>query len=176
LELQFGSTEGIYVPSLLAVENGIVCILDTRSMPQQCPNYPRTAYRDPNYPGMFNAQLHFLKAGVQYDLNIQPTKAQDEKFGQPIRHFHLQQNFPNTFNSSTSIRFILGQEAKIKLQIYSINGKLIKPLTTGFYNSGDHAVAWDGKDDNGYTVASGVYLCCLLSGKEISSRKITMLR
>jgi cyanophycinase len=172
----YNAIADISAQGMLSVTNGIVYIFDTNGMTYKCSNYTRAGNRSTNYRGMFNAQLHFLKTGDQFDLNIQPTKVKDEKIDQPIQFFDLLQNYPNPFNSSTTIRFNLMHEAEIDIRIFNLRGELIKQISSTVCSAGFHEVTWNGIDRNGNSVASGVYCCCLMAGNLRFARKMTILR
>ena len=71
----------------------------------------------------------------------------------------LQQNHPNPFNPETSIGYVLEDDASITLEIYSIDGRRVRSLVTEQMQSqGSYAVRWDGTDENGTRVTSGMYL------------------
>ena len=69
----------------------------------------------------------------------------------------LLQNYPNPFNPSTTIVYEIGEEGPICMEIYNIRGQKVKTLVDGFKVAGMHRVVWDGRDDNGRRVASGIY-------------------
>lgn len=73
-------------------------------------------------------------------------------------HFDLAQNYPNPFNPTTSIRFQLPETANIILNIYNVQGQLIRTLVEGEMSAGHHSQAWDGRNMNGEPVAGGVYI------------------
>jgi len=64
---------------------------------------------------------------------------------------------PNPFNIETEISFSLDQSDNVELSIYNVLGQKILDLSTGFFEAGMHTVAWDGTNQAGQTVASGVY-------------------
>ncbi|MBN2541514.1 T9SS type A sorting domain-containing protein [bacterium] len=66
-------------------------------------------------------------------------------------------SYPNPFNSETSIQFSIPQTADVNINIYSIEGKLVKTLADGSYSEGTHEVTWDTKDDLGKSVSTGYY-------------------
>ncbi len=74
------------------------------------------------------------------------------------RDFRLMQNYPNPFNPTTRIQFELAQAADITISIYDISGKFVRNLLVGLFEAGRGAVVWDGTNDAGDRVASGVYL------------------
>jgi hypothetical protein len=72
--------------------------------------------------------------------------------------FALEQNYPNPFNPSTIITLHLPQESKVNLVIYDVLGRAVRSLSANtFFHAGVHQLSWDGRDDSGNTLASGVY-------------------
>jgi hypothetical protein len=92
------------------------------------------------------------------------------------RQTALLQNVPNPFNPTTTIRFDLAAPADIRLDIYSVRGARIRTLATGAHSAGSHAVAWDGRNDRGAQVASGVYFYRLVAGRFAETRKMVLLK
>jgi hypothetical protein len=90
------------------------------------------------------------------------------------KDFLLKQNYPNPFNGNTLIRFTLGSSSHISLSIYDIIGRKIRSLKEDYMSSGSHSVRWEGKDDYGKPVSSGIYIYRLnvhRNGKHFSSAK-----
>jgi hypothetical protein len=75
------------------------------------------------------------------------------------QRFCLHQNYPNPFNPETSIRFDLPSPSSVKIVIYDVQGRLIRMLRDERNNAGVFSVAWDGKNERGSTVPSGIYVC-----------------
>ena len=90
--------------------------------------------------------------------------------------FELYQNYPNPFNSYTEIKYYLPEASRKQLMIYDLTGNLIKTLSDRLTAKGKGSIYWNGRNDNGQNVASGVYLCILSSGDMFQSRKITLLK
>jgi hypothetical protein len=91
--------------------------------------------------------------------------------------YQLSQNYPNPFNPTTSISFAVPAQSAVRLEIYSVLGERVKTLVDGRYSRAVYTVVWDGKDDAGQTVASGVYFYRLISnGNVIGSKKMLMIR
>jgi len=86
----------------------------------------------------------------------------------------LFQNYPNPFNPSTSIAYELADDGMISLDIYNIKGQKVRTLINGYQPCGRHSLAWDGKDDHGKAVASGIY-SYLLNTKDASACKKMIL-
>jgi hypothetical protein len=93
----------------------------------------------------------------------------------PIIYF-LQQNYPNPFNPETRIRYGIPEAGNVKLTLYSIDGQLVKQLDSGFKEAGYHQVIWDGRNDNGESVSSGVYLYRMDAEKFSDVRKMVFLK
>gem|GEM_PF-2566791 len=89
--------------------------------------------------------------------------------------YQLQQNYPNPFNPKTTISYDLGVDAHVTLTIYNILGEAVKVLVDEYQSANsDYTVVWDGTDQNGYVVSSGVYFY-RLSADEFSETKKMML-
>jgi flagellar hook assembly protein FlgD len=73
----------------------------------------------------------------------------------------LEQNYPNPFNPSTKIRFILKEQGYVSLTIFNIKGEKVRELVAKNMNPGAHIVEWDGMEQSGHQVPSGMYLYAL---------------
>ena len=92
-------------------------------------------------------------------------------------YVRLSQNFPNPFNPATTIRFALSQTEHVRLCVYDIQGRLVATLVNGVVPAGQHSVPWQGRTDNGSSVASGVYFCGLSTASgHRESRSMVMLK
>ena len=89
---------------------------------------------------------------------------------------HLAQNYPNPFNPTTTIRYSLPASADVTLKIYNSVGQLVRTLVVEKQSAGEHTVVWDGLDQSGSAVASGVYLYRLTIPERSQSRKMLLLR
>jgi len=98
---------------------------------------------------------------------------EDEKMPE---EFQLYQNYPNPFNPRTTIRFSLQKPQRVKLAIYNILGQRVRTLTNENYTQGFHKIIWNGKNDKGIGVASGVYIYRLKAGNRITTKKCVLLR
>ncbi len=90
--------------------------------------------------------------------------------------FELHRNFPNPFNPSTSIRFGLNRGARVQLKVYNLLGQEVRTLVNQTLSNGEHTVTWDGRDDKGIVVASGVYIYRLTNGTSTSARKMVFMK
>jgi len=111
-----------------------------------------------------SAVWSFTVTGVQQQLPI-PTE------------YGLDQNYPNPFNPTTTISFSLPKESPVTFEIYNMLGVKIRTLMAGDTKSaGVHSVTWDGKNDAGVIMPSGVYLYRVHAGSFLSSKKMTLLK
>ena len=85
-------------------------------------------------------------------------------------------NYPNPFNAGTAIRFQLGQMGPVSLDMYDIQGRLVRRLWQGILAGGEHQLAWDGRDERGRAVATGVYLSHLVAPGVVQARKMMLVR
>jgi predicted lipoprotein with Yx(FWY)xxD motif len=85
-------------------------------------------------------------------------------------------NYPNPFNPSTTIAFVIPDAGHVDLQIYDIAGRLVRVLLSEQREAGSHEVVWDGTDDSGSIVASGVYFYNLAGNNQMRTRKMVLLR
>jgi hypothetical protein len=88
----------------------------------------------------------------------------------------LGQNIPNPFNPSTMIRFTLTNTALTNLSIFDLAGKHVRTLVDEVREKGNHEVAWDGRNERGTPVASGIYLYRLRTNGSDLSRKMLLLK
>ncbi len=85
--------------------------------------------------------------------------------------FALSQNFPNPFNPSTIISYQLAERAQVSIKIHNVRGQVIRELVSGEKEAGDYSVQWNGKNQAGQRVSSGIYLYTLETDKGFSSTK-----
>ncbi len=83
---------------------------------------------------------------------------------------------PNPLNPGTTIRFDLVREGRVDLAVYDLNGRLVRTLAGDVLPSGEHRAAWDGRDETGQTVASGVYLVRLRGSDFTSARRVLLVK
>ncbi len=88
----------------------------------------------------------------------------------------LSQNYPNPFNPRTEIVYtVQGPESRVSLRVYDLAGRLVRHLVDKISPAGDHHTHWDGTDDAGKRVVSGIYLYQLVTDEVITSRKMILL-
>jgi M6 family metalloprotease-like protein len=114
----------------------------------------------------------FCAAAAAVDGVVRQT---GEPGNAPIR-FALEANYPNPFNSATTILFALPEPSAVQLSIYDVLGRDVRRLLDAPLARGTYTVTWDGADEAGARVPSGVYLYRLTTGSFSASRKMLMVR
>ncbi len=109
------------------------------------------------------------------DLSLSTTATSVNDNRQPLT-FELNQNYPNPFNPSTIITFQIPFEEMVTLNIYNSLGQNIKTLISDFRNAGNYKIAWNGKNNFGIDVPSGIYFYRLQAGNFEVSKKMILLK
>ena len=105
----------------------------------------------------------------------------DISYNEMPRFSDLLQNYPNPFNPDTWIPYQLVEDADVNIRIYNVVGQLVRALhlghkSTGFYVSKHRSAYWDGKNEAGEEISSGVYFYTIQAGKYVATRKMLMLK
>jgi hypothetical protein len=141
----------------------------TSTSPQEYSYLDRTAEND---------RMYYYKI-EQIDVNGQAAffgpVALDRTEAVPIDYV-LSQNFPNPFNPSTTIKYYLSEDSQVSLSVFNLLGKRVRVLAEGQHHAGLYSVSWDGRDDNGQVMGSGIYFYELDTGVNVYTRKMTILR
>ncbi|MBK7671269.1 MAG: T9SS type A sorting domain-containing protein [bacterium] len=93
----------------------------------------------------------------------------------PVRLALTLRSYPNPFNPSTAVSFVLPEAGDINLGVFDLRGACVKVLHRGHLEAGEHAVTWDGRNERGSAIASGVYLVRLETAGGARSLRLTML-
>lgn len=115
--------------------------------------------------------------GVVYHLLKRPATAVAAESraalpGAPVLH----QNYPNPFNARTVLPFAVPVAGEARLTIHDALGRSVRTLVDGTQAAGSHLVTWDGRDDAGRAVASGVYIARLSMGSQVQVKKMALVR
>ncbi|MBN1543082.1 T9SS type A sorting domain-containing protein [candidate division KSB1 bacterium] len=117
--------------------------------------------------GDFSAGRHFITAGsvgIEHGAKVIP------------QHYALWPVFPNPANPLARITFDLPETADLSLRVYNSMGQSVRELASGPHPEGSHTLLWDGRDDRGRTVTSGLYLCRLQTNGRVFTQKILLMR
>ena len=120
------------------------------------------------YPGWYVDDILVLNA-----LNNQVDVGDDVTVIPP---FAVLQNSPNPFNPVTKIEYGVPASGNVRLAVYNLQGQLVRTLVSGFKQAGYGEVTWDGRNDHGESVSSGIYLYRLETAQSTVTRKMTLLK
>jgi hypothetical protein len=105
---------------------------------------------------------------IRSEIGVEPVRE--------VASFGLLGNYPNPFNPMTRIEFTLDETARVYLRIYDVSGKVVKTLVQEAMPAGRHTAVWNGEDESGRTVVSGVYVCRLEASGRMADRKMVLLK
>lgn len=107
-----------------------------------------------------------------YQEDITPSSIHEE-VAQPI---NIITNHPNPFNPSTTISFTLSEAGNTNISIYNISGQKVRELLDSHLPAGSNSILWDGRDDTGSRVSTGIYFAQLVSGEKTGVRKMLLMK
>jgi len=146
--------------------NGVTCT--------DC-EYNYTGHTEPHFS--IQAQLIMYRENIP--VGVRDPDIDEEKGAVP-RVFTLYQNYPNPFNPVTTIAFDLPESPhliqRVSLGIYSMRGRLVKKLMDSDLVAGRHKVVWDGRDERGGQVPSGIYVYTIRTEKDTATKKVVLLK
>ncbi|MDZ7262206.1 MAG: T9SS type A sorting domain-containing protein, partial [candidate division KSB1 bacterium] len=106
-----------------------------------------------------------------------PEQWTEQDLKEPLpTSFSLEQNYPNPFNAETKIMYQLPQQCHVRLTVYDLLGQKLKNLIDEEQEVGTYEVSWDGRDEQGNFLASGLYLYLIEAGRFRSSKKLLLLK
>ena len=144
-------------------------------------NDPRSAqivYFPFNYADLTMASTAeaLLENAVDYLMQLECPVGNGRSVSEFPQHFELLPNYPNPFNPETVVSYRLSVVSDVKLAIYNVLGELVRNLHQRRETPGLHSVRWDGRDDAGRPVCSGVYIYRLETAQQTATRKMILLR
>jgi hypothetical protein len=110
------------------------------------------------------------------DVLITGGGTANEDITVPVVATELKTNYPNPFNPETTIAFNMKETSEVSIEIYNVKGQLVKTLLNDVKDAGSHSVIWNGKDNNGRAVSSGIYYYKMNTGKYSSTKKMIMMK
>ena len=127
--------------------------------------------------GIFNYSFGTYKVQIRDLADLGQTMGINDDINLNPYVYRLLDNFPNPFNPETHIHFELGGQEMVKLIIYDALGRQVRTIVNGqSYTPGFHAVNWDGRDNNGQSVPSGVYIYRIKAGSFIADNKMLLVK
>ncbi len=150
-------------------------------VPEGIPYFPYIEVSDDSHDvfaiyDRFGQQYERDANGELRKAGVKSAVTDDAADSRVPREFGLRQNYPNPFNSSTNIGFALDHPSSVKLEIYDVLGRKIHTLVSGYIEAGDYSFVWNGTDERGCEVASGIYLYRLTAGKFTETKKMVLMK
>jgi hypothetical protein len=109
-------------------------------------------------------------------VETSPVEWEEVDYTKRPKEFDLRQNYPNPFNPVTIIEYALPKTSQVKIQIYNILGQRVRELVNEMQEPGYKSIHWDGKDDHGDEVSSGIYFYRIEADNFVKSKKMTILK
>ncbi|MCD6249410.1 MAG: T9SS type A sorting domain-containing protein [candidate division Zixibacteria bacterium] len=120
------------------------------------------------------SSITVLRQVLAYDSI--PTGVDDDGTTVLPDEFSVAQNYPNPFNPATTISYSLSERAEVEIAIFNVLGQRVATLTEGLQSAGEHMVVWNGIDESGRVVATGVYFYRISAGENVSTKKMLLLK
>lgn len=193
-----------YYPLFARVENfsgqksdeGFIDLFWMTSYEKHCAgfNLYRSTSRDDNFKKIneqlitgatnFTYQDRTVAAGITYFYKLEDICVNGrKKLHQPIeitavepKKYSLDQNFPNPFNSTTSFKYEIPTATNVRIEVFNVLGRKVKTLVDADKEAGFYTVAWDGIDDQGKNVVSGIYFYHMFTPKFNMTHKMIVVR
>lgn len=122
------------------------------------------------YPVTNILQLTFVGLGTGID------EKDLDKMNLILNTFVLHQNYPNPFNPTTNISYHLPQGGEVRIFIYDVEGRIINEVLSERQEAGDHTINWNGKNNYGVSVASGMYLYQVHFDNSVITKKMILIK
>jgi hypothetical protein len=136
-----------------------------------------TVYVSNDVVGTVHSSIDIMQfLANENDVSKDARSGNLEILGKPTS-YALQQNYPNPFNPSTTITYqIPTDQSRVQIVIFNLLGQTVRTLVDDQKSAGVYTAMWDGKNDNGIPVGSGIYLYRMTSGKFAQSKKLLLLK
>ena len=130
-------------------------------------------YIDKHDPGI--STVYYRLKQIDTDGSFEYSSVLNVTLNVPT-NYQLSNNYPNPFNASTVIRYSLPIEGFVRINIYDELGRLIRTLLNKNQSPGDHTMTWDGKNDAGEFVSSGLYFYRMTAGTNTITKQMIMIK
>jgi len=128
---------------------------------------------DGNGPFPYHCDVH---AGMKGTITIQTLEATREETDVLPTEFSLEQNFPNPFNPTTTIRFTVDRAIRVDMSVFNVLGESIDYEDLGILAPGSYVVEWNGNQTGHTNLSTGVYFYRLRAGDQVITRKMVLLK
>ncbi len=118
-----------------------------------------------------NGGAYSVPVRCDLHINLSATGVPDLPLAFAVLHAS-----PNPFTETTTLALALPEAARVTLSVFDVSGRLVKHLDRGLLGAGRHLLRWDGRDESGQAVGSGVYFMRVTAGERTEDRKAVLLR
>ena len=171
--LAFVDTDISTTPSLLSAGEGALLAVDFSKSEEVTADSVLLSFSDIVVSDSSGNSMD--ATGESGTLNV-PTGIADAGQQNIPQEFELHQNYPNPFNPKTTISFGIPKTSDAKLAIFNLLGQEVRTILFRGLSPGYHSVEWNGVNDNGYRVESGIYFYQLRAGDFVQTKKMVMLK
>ena len=164
-----------YVGSAIKISPAIADIDNDNDLDIAFPN--QTEYLVMDYKNESGAmpwtmfKCNNMRTGNNFQANVESPQNQVPQYTNKLTN-----NYPNPFNPETTISFEIAEKQQTTIEIYNMKGQKVRTLIDRTLEAGSHNLVWNGKDENGNSVASGLYLYRLKAGKYTSTKKMILMK
>ena len=148
---------------------------------------PDPQYYDPEDPNNPGYALYPALGTILNDMGafggpdaakwvITAVESKPEELPNLPKTYQLFQNYPNPFNPTTTVKYQLPKSTEVSLKIYNVLGQLVRTLVDEKQMAGNYSIIWDGKDNNGQLVASGIYMYKIHTQNFVKTKKMILIR
>lgn len=143
--------------------------------------YEMASYLDANLPNgsyeyyVTNVYFNQFESGPSNTVTVEIT-SNDDNYVVPAELTALTGNYPNPFNPETTITYSVKTPSPVNISIYNLKGEKVRTLVNANKANGFYKTVWDGKDDSGRAVTSGIYLYRMQAENYISTRRMMLMK
>jgi len=143
-------------------------VFDDNTLSDYAPNWWGTQWVDANFEKYFMYREVILSDSTSVGI--------DNHTSEVVTTYRLEQNYPNPFNPSTSIQYYIPSTSDVKIEIYNLLGSKITSFFEGKQSAGNHTINWNGTDQSGNPVASGIYFYKLSTPNFSETKKMMLMK
>lgn len=138
-------------------------------------------FSPPDIPGYETPLPRYMELGetdtlAGYDFSYLVSAVDDPEASAIPREFSLSQNSPNPFNPATTIEYSLPEQSRVVIEVFNLLGERIRQLVNETRSAGIYQVTWDGVDQTGRVVSTGIYLYRFVAGNHIETKKMLLMK
>jgi uncharacterized protein (TIGR02145 family) len=123
-----------------------------------------------------DVQTNLVPNDLNSQNNLESVDVSTPANTDAVDKFELLGNFPNPFNPTTQIKFLLPDDGLVTLKIYNVTGQLVRTLVNEYMSHGSHTLEWNATNDNGFNLPTGIYFYRLQAGSFVKTSKMIYMK